>query len=81
MLKSAGCGSFLEMKTALRPLAVSTTPSTPFPCSVKINAVDAGENIDRDRLTTEPNELVRAGEVVHAYIRQRSAESDQHCAS
>jgi hypothetical protein len=24
---------------------------------------------------------VRAGEVVHAYIRQRSAESDQHCAS
>jgi hypothetical protein len=24
---------------------------------------------------------VRVGEVVHAYIRQRSAESDQHCAS
>ncbi|MGA2433643.1 MAG: hypothetical protein ABSG25_00005, partial [Bryobacteraceae bacterium] len=48
----------------------------PFPGRVKIDPVNTGENIDRGRLASEPDKLTRIGEVVHAYIRDRSAESD-----
>ena len=58
-------------------LRVDNSFNAPFPCGIEINPVDTRQDIDRGRLLSEPNELTRVGEVVHAYICERGAESDQ----
>jgi hypothetical protein len=51
--------------------------NAPFPCGVKFNAVDAGENIDRTRFTSEPDEVAWVGKVFHTNVIEESAEVGQ----
>jgi len=51
--------------------------NAPFPRSIKINPIYPQQNIDPDRLPPKSNELARVDEVVHTYVCERSAESDQ----
>jgi hypothetical protein len=61
-------------KAALR---VDDAFNPPFPCGVKLNAGDAGKNIDSTRFPSEADEITRLGKVFHTHVIEGSAEAGQ----
>jgi hypothetical protein len=58
-------------------LGVNDAFDSPFPSSIKIHAIDSGEDIHRNGRLPEPDELARIGKVVNSNAAQRSAKTYQ----
>ena len=60
--------SLLEMKKAVRPLFAWIAFDSPRPCLIKIHAIDARENIDRDRLPSKADEFSGIRKIVNGDV-------------